>query len=317
MKTSTFPTKADLIECQARIKPYIHRTPVLTSSQLNRLVGAELFFKCENFQRTGSFKMRGASNAVFRLSDQQRQVGVVAHSSGNFAQAVAMAARSADSNAWIVMPENAPRVKVEAVKGYGAEVVFCESTIEARERTAGEIAKQYQATFLHPSNDIDVIVGQGTAAMELFEDEPQLDALITPVGGGGLLAGCSLAARYFCESCKVYAGEPLAADDAWRSLQSGKIELNETADTIADGLRTNLGDNNFPIIQQCVEEIVRVTDDEIIAAMKLVWERMKIVCEPSCAVPLAAILKQSDLFAGRRVGVVLTGGNVDLQKLPF
>ncbi|WP_420380180.1 pyridoxal-phosphate dependent enzyme [Gilvibacter sp.] len=295
----------------------VHRTPVLQSRLLNALSGAELYFKCENFQRMGAFKMRGAINAIAQLSAQQRAKGVVTHSSGNFAQAVALAASELGVPAYIVMPSSAPQVKKTAVIGYGGKVTVSEPTLEAREAMASKIQGETGATFLHPSNDIPVILGQGTAAIELLEDHPELEVVLTPVGGGGLLAGTALAAHYYGNSCKVYAGEPMEADDAYRSLRSGKIETNESTNTVADGLRTQLGDNNFPIIQQLVEDIIRVEEDEIVAAMRLIWERMKIIIEPSCAVPFAAVLKQPELFAGKRVGIVLSGGNVDLNELPF
>jgi len=305
--------KKELLKaCQERIGSLIHRTPVLTSQAINQLAGARLFFKCENFQKTGSFKMRGAMNAVAQLSEEQKAKGVVTHSSGNFAQAVAYSAKQLGVTAYIVMPENAPTVKKEAVRGYGGIVTECEPTIQAREAHTLKIMQEKGATPLHPSNQKEVIIGQGSAAMELLEDYPDLEAIITPVGGGGLLAGTALAAHYYGQNCKVYAGEPMAADDAWRSLQSGQIETNETAHTIADGLRTHLGDINFPVIQQHVEQIIRVEEDEIVQAMRLIWERMKIVIEPSCAVPLAALLREPTLFAGKKVGIILSGGNVDL-----
>ena len=301
----------------ATVGPMVHRTPVLQSRLLNALSEAELYFKCENFQRMGAFKMRGAINAIAQLSAQQRAKGVVTHSSGNFAQAVALAAAELGVPAYIVMPSSAPQVKKTAVIGYGGKVTVSEPTLEAREAMASKIQGETGATFLHPSNDIPVILGQGTAAIELLEDHPELEVVLTPVGGGGLLAGTALAAHYYGNSCKVYAGEPMEADDAYRSLRSGKIETNESTNTVADGLRTQLGDNNFPIIQQLVKDIIRVEEDEIVAAMRLIWERMKIIIEPSCAVPFAAVLKQPELFAGKRVGIVLSGGNVDLNELPF
>ena len=299
------------------VGPMVHRTPVLQSRLLNALSGAELYFKCENFQRMGAFKMRGAINAISQLSAQQRAKGVVTHSSGNFAQAVALAAAELGVPAYIVMPSSAPQVKKTAVIGYGGKVSVSEPTLAAREAMASKIQGETGATFLHPSNDIPVILGQGTAAIELLEDHPELEVVLTPVGGGGLLAGTALAAHYYGNGCKVYAGEPMKADDAYRSLRSGKIETNESTNTLADGLRTQLGDNNFPIIQQLVEDIIRVEEDEIVAAMRLIWERMKIIIEPSCAVPFAAVLKRPELFAGKRVGIVLSGGNVDLNELPF
>ena len=299
------------------VGPMVHRTPVLQSRLLNALSGVELYFKCENFQRMGAFKMRGAINAISQLSAQQRAKGVVTHSSGNFAQAVALAAAELGVPAYIVMPSSAPQVKKTAVIGYGGKVSVSEPTLAAREAMASKIQGETGATFLHPSNDIPVILGQGTAAIELLEDHPELEVVLTPVGGGGLLAGTALAAHYYGNGCKVYAGEPMEADDAYRSLRSGKIETNESTNTVADGLRTQLGDNNFRIIQQLVEDIIRVEEDEIVAAMRLIWERMKIIIEPSCAVPFAAVLKRPELFAGKRVGIVLSGGNVDLNELPF
>lgn len=309
--------KEDLLHCGDRIAPHIHRTPVLTSRLLDQLSGAQLHFKCENFQRMGAFKMRGATNAILQLSDEQRRRGVVTHSSGNFAQAISLAAQSLGVRAWIVMPTNAPAVKKEAVQGYGGEIIECEPTIQAREAASETIVREEGAAFIHPSNDLDVIVGQGTACMELLEDHPDLDVVVTPVGGGGLIAGTALAANFFGTDCAVIGGEPAEADDAWRSLQSGTIEDNETSHTIADGLRTHLGDKNFPIIQQYVQRIVRVSEEEIITAMRLIWERMKIIVEPSSAVAFAAVLKDRKDIEGKKVGIIISGGNVDLGSLPF
>lgn len=309
--------KETLIDVQKRIEPYIHRTPVLTSKLLNETSGAQLFFKCENFQKMGAFKMRGATNAILSLSESERQKGVVTHSSGNFAQAVSLAAKKLGIKAYIVMPENAPQVKKNGVKTYNGEIIECESTPEAREATATRIKDEKGASFLHPSNQDEVILGNGTAAMELLEDYPDLDILMTPVGGGGLIAGTALAVHYFTENCKVIGGEPMVADDAYRSLLSGKIEYNTTFNTVADGLRTHLGDRNFPIIQKYVDRIIRVEENEIIEAMRLIWERMKIIIEPSCAVPFAALLKNKEEFKNKKVGIILSGGNVDLSNLPF
>ncbi|WP_421801046.1 threonine ammonia-lyase [Flagellimonas sp.] len=306
-----------LIDCHERIKPFIHNTPVLTSRLINEIAGADLYFKCENFQRMGAFKMRGAANAIMQLTDEQKQNGVVTHSSGNFAQALSLSAQSLGVKAYIVMPNSAPKVKKEAVKGYGGILIECESTLEARERESDRIVKEHGATFIHPSNDDHVILGQGTACKELLELQPNLDYVVTPVGGGGLIAGTALAAHYFGNHCKTIGGEPFEVDDAYRSLQSGKIETNTTTNTIADGLKTQLGDRNFPIIQKYVNEIVRVTEEEIIAAMRLIWERLKIVCEPSSAVALAAVLKKKDKFQDKKVGIIISGGNVDLSHLPF
>ncbi|GAB4508010.1 MAG: pyridoxal-phosphate dependent enzyme [Allomuricauda sp.] len=309
--------KQHLIDCHERIKPFIHNTPVLTSRLINEMADAHLFFKCENFQRMGAFKMRGAANAIMQLSDEQKQNGVVTHSSGNFAQALSLSAQSLGVTAYIVMPDSAPQVKKEAVKGYGGVLVECESTLEARERTSQEIVEKHGATFIHPSNDDHVILGQGTACKELLELHPNLDYVVTPVGGGGLIAGTALAAHYFGNQCKTVGGEPFEVDDAYRSLQSGQIETNSTTNTIADGLKTQLGDRNFPIIQKHVEEIIRVTEDEIIQSMRLLWERLKIVCEPSCAVALAAVFREKEKFKAQEIGIIISGGNVDLSRLPF
>lgn len=306
-----------LAKAGSDIKPYIHRTPVLTSRSINNITGAEIFFKCENFQRMGAFKMRGATNAILNLPDDKKLNGVVTHSSGNMAQAVSLGAKANDIPAFIVMPENAPSVKKEAVRSYGGIITEVESTIQAREKAAFDIVNAKNATLIHPSNDLHVIIGQGTSALELLEDYPELEAIVVPVGGGGLLAGSAIAGHYFGKNCRVYAGEPMECDDAYRSLQSGQIEKNDSIDTIADGLRTHLGDINFPIIQKYVESIIRVEEEEIIQAMRIIWERMKIIIEPSCAVPLAAVIKDPNEFKGKRVGIILSGGNVDLQKLPF
>ena len=309
--------KTTLLETQKRIAPYVHRTPVLSSRLLNEIADAQLYFKCENFQKMGAFKMRGAASAIMNLSAAQKAKGVVTHSSGNFAQALSLAAQRLRVQAYIVMPENAPQVKKDAVKGYQGIIIECPATIEAREHKAQEIQEQKGATFIHPSNDDDVILGQGTAACELLEDYPDLDYIFTPVGGGGLIAGTALAADAFGNNCKVVGGEPFAVDDAYRSLISGKIEKNTSTATIADGLRTHLGDRNFPIIQQYVHKIIRVEEDEIISAMRLIWERMKIIIEPSCAVPFAALLRNKDDFKNQKIGIILSGGNVDLDNLPF
>ena len=255
--------KEELLSCHEKIKPFIHRTPVMSSRLLNEISGADIYFKCENFQRMGAFKMRGAANAILNLSDEQKARGVVTHSSGNFAQAVALAAKELGVKAYIVMPSSAPSVKKEAVIGYGGEVTVCLPTLEAREANASRIAQETGATPLHPSNDLDVIYGQGTAAIELLEDYPDLDKVFTPVGGGGLIAGTALAVSLFSNKAQTVGGEPFEVDDAYRSLQSGKIETNATTQTIADGLKTQLGDNNFPIIQRHVSEIIRVEEAEI------------------------------------------------------
>ncbi|WP_424493287.1 pyridoxal-phosphate dependent enzyme [Salinimicrobium sp. GXAS 041] len=307
----------ELESIHQQIQPYIHRTPVLTSQLLNEISEAELFFKCENFQKMGAFKMRGAAAVILNLSAEQQQKGVVTHSSGNFAQAVSLAAKKIGVPAYIVMPSSAPQVKKDAVKAYGGKITLCAPNLPAREKAAEKIIEETGATFVHPSNDLDVIYGQGTAALELLQDYPELHYLVTPVGGGGLTAGSALAATLFSEKCKSIGTEPFKADDAYRSLQSGKIETNETTDTMADGLRTQLGDKNFPLIKKYVDEIIRVEEEEIITALRLIWERMKIVVEPSSAVALAGVLREKEKFRDRKVGIILTGGNVDLQNLPF
>ncbi len=309
--------KDTLIEVYNRIKPFIHKTPILSSTLINEMVGADIVFKCENFQKMGAFKMRGAANAILSLSDQERERGVVTHSSGNFAQAVSLAAQKLNVKAYIVMPENAPQVKKSGVKTYEGQIIECESTPQAREATANKVTKEKGASFLHPSNQDEVIYGNSTAAIELLEECPNLDVILTPVGGGGLIAGTALAAHYFSENCKVIGGEPMEADDAYRSLISGKIETNDSFHTVADGLRTHLGDRNFPIIQKHVEKIICVEEDEIVNAMQLIWERMKIIIEPSSAVPFAAVLKNKEEFKNKNVGIILSGGNVDVSNLPF
>ncbi|WP_339917356.1 threonine/serine dehydratase [Yeosuana marina] len=309
--------KAILQQVHERIKPYIHRTPVLTSELINDIVQAKVYFKCENFQKMGAFKMRGATNAILSLTDDERRKGVVTHSSGNFAQALSLAAKKIGVKAYIVMPKNAPQVKKDAVKTYLGNIIECDSTPIAREDMAEKVQKVTGAKFIHPSNDDQVIYGHGTAAMELFEDYPDLDYVFSPVGGGGLIAGTALAATYFSEHCKVVGGEPKNVDDAYRSLLSGKIEFNEHVNTIADGLRTFLGDRNFPIIKKDVEKIIRVEEEDIIKAMKLVWERMKIIIEPSSAVAFAALLKNKRDYKNKKIGVIISGGNVDVTNLPF
>ncbi|MGB8375025.1 MAG: pyridoxal-phosphate dependent enzyme [Salegentibacter sp.] len=310
-------SKQELQQVYERIKPYIHRTPVLTSRLLNEISGAEIFFKCENFQKMGAFKMRGATNAILQLSPEEQQKGVVTHSSGNFAQALSLAAKSLGIPAYIVMPSSAPEVKKAAVRTYGGKITESAPTLKDREKTAKEIMEETGASFLHPSNDLEVIYGQGTAALELLEEQPQLDFVMTPVGGGGLIAGTALSVHYFSENCKTIGAEPFEVDDAYRSLKSGKIEANKTTNTIADGLKTQLGDKNFPIIREHVQEIIRVQEEEIRYAMKLIWERMKIIVEPSSAVAFAAVLREKEKFANKKVGIIISGGNVDLKNLPF
>ena len=309
--------KKDLLDTHTRIKPHIHNTPVLSSSLVNEIVDAQLFFKCENFQKMGAFKMRGALNTVLQLSDEQKKFGVATHSSGNFAQALALSAKLQGTKAYIVMPKNASDIKKKAVKAYGGQIIECEANLDARETSLNKIVDETGAKFLHPYNDYQVIQGQGTAAMELIEEHADLDYIITPVGGGGLLAGTALAAYHFSPKTKVVAGEPLGADDAWQSLEKGELVPQTNPQTIAEGLRTSLGDKTFPIIREYVEKIVRVEEDEIVKAMRLIWERMKIIIEPSSAVAVAALLKEKKKYKGKKVGIILSGGNVDLDNLPF
>lgn len=316
-KLERIPTRQDILETHIAISEMIHYTPLMLSESLNAISGAQLFFKCENFQKIGAFKMRGASSAALRLTDEELELGLATHSSGNHAQAVARAAQLLGVPAFIVMPENAPIIKVEATKGYGAEVIFCTPTIESRETALQEVIERTGATFIHPYNDYNVIAGQATCAYELLQDVEELDTIIAPVGGGGLLSGTALSTRYWSPSTKVIGAEPKAVDDAWRSLQSGHIEINATTHTIADGLRTNLGEKTFGIIRQHVDDIITVSEEAIVEAMRLVWERMKIIIEPSCAVPLAAVLQNKERFENETVGIILTGGNVDLKNLPF
>lgn len=306
-----------VVDAKNRISSHIHRTPVLRSRLLDEIAGCSLFFKCENFQRGGSYKIRGATNAILLMDQKQRNKGVVTHSSGNFAQALSLAAKSVGIEAHIVMPDSAPQVKVNAVKTYGGNVYRCESTLEAREQTAQKIIAETGATFVHPSNDLEVIYGQGTACLELLEHHHELEKIVVPVGGGGLIAGTSLAANALSENYEIIGAEPFEVDDAYRSLISGKIEKNKTTNTIADGLKTQLGDKNFPIIRQHVQTIIRVTEEEIVGAMRLIWERMKIVVEPSSAVTLAAVLREKEKFSDQKIGIILSGGNVDLSDLPF
>jgi threonine dehydratase len=307
-------TKEIISEAHERIKPYVHRTPVLTSEAIDEMAGCTIFFKCENFQKVGAFKARGATNAALQLTPEQRTKGIATHSSGNHAQAIARAAKILGIPSFIVMPSAAPEIKKKGVRGYGGQIFECENNLTSRETTLADVIAKTGATEIHPFNNYHVIAGQATAAKELIEDTPSLDFILAPVGGGGLLSGTLLSAKYFSPATKVIAGEPAGADDAYRSLQSGKIEPSQS-NTIADGLLTSLGDKTFPIIRDHVEKIITVTEDEIIAAMRLIWERMKIIVEPSGAVPLAAVLKEKESFKGKKIGIILSGGNVDLEKI--
>jgi threonine dehydratase len=311
------PSIADIQAAAERIRPYAHRTPVMTSAYFDRLLAANVFFKCENFQRVGAFKFRGACNAVFSLPEGAIPRGVATHSSGNHAQALALAARLRGMRAFIVMPRNAPKVKRQAVADYGAEIIPCEPTVADREATTERVVAETGATLVHPYNDPRIIAGQGTAALELLEEVWPLDLLLAPVGGGGLISGTAIAAAAISPHTRVIAAEPAGADDAYRSLQGGEIVPSVNPQTIADGLRTSLGDLTFAAIRRHVSQIVTVSEEGIVMAMRQVWERMKIVIEPSAAVPLAALLENKIDVRGQRIGVILSGGNVDLDNLPF
>lgn len=311
------PTLNDIIKAAERIKPYAHRTPVLTCESLNQQVNAQVYLKCENFQKVGAFKFRGACNAIYALSDEEAARGVCTHSSGNHAQALALAARIRGIPAYIVMPNNAPSVKKNAVAGYGGQITFCEPTLEARESTLDRIRLDTGANVVHPYNDERVIAGQGTATLELLDTIPDLDLIITPVGGGGLLSGTAIAAQGIKPGIRVIAGEPEMADDAYRSMKAGKLIPSVNPKTIADGLLTTLGQLTFPIIQERVEQIVTVSEQGIIDSLKFVWERAKIIIEPSSAVAVGVLWEKKIDLSGLKVGVILSGGNVDLEKLPW
>lgn len=311
------PTLADVRQAAERIRGIAHRTPVLTCASLDAHVGARVFLKCENLQKVGAFKFRGATNAVRALSDADAARGVVAHSSGNHAQALALAARMRGVPAYIVMPENAPSVKKAAVAGYGGKITLCEPTLAAREATQADVIAETGATEVHPYNNPRIIAGQGTAAMELLEDVPDLDVIMAPVGGGGLLSGTAIAATELKPGIRVIAGEPEGADDAYRSIQAGQIMPSVQPRTIADGLLTSLGSLTFPIIRDRVEQIVTVSESAIITAMRFVWERAKLVIEPSAAVPIAVLFERKIDLSGRRIGIIVSGGNVEMDRLPW
>jgi threonine dehydratase len=300
-----------------RIAPHIHRTPVVTSASLDALAGAQLYFKCENLQRSGSFKMRGATNAVLSLSEQEAARGVLTHSSGNHAAALALAARRRGIHAWIVMPSDAPQIKARAVEAFGGKIVFCEPTLAARETAASELAQRTGAVLIHPYDDDRIITGQATAAVELIEEVPDLDFVLAPVSGGGLLSGTAIAAKHLLPAAGVVGCEPRNADDAARSLAAGKIEPAATTKTMADGLRATLAPRTFAILQRMVDRIALVSEEEIVAAMRLLWERLKMVVEPSGAVSAAPALFKQIGAEGKKVGIILSGGNLDLDSLPF
>ena len=305
----------EAVELAAKtIAPYIHRTPVLTNKSINELTGIDFYFKCENFQKIGAFKIRGGMNATLSLSPAQLKNGIATHSSGNHAQALAYAAKTLGIKAYIVMPKSSAQVKVDAVRGYGAEVIICESNQAAREAALDKVVAETGAEFIHPYDDFRVITGQATCVKELIEEVPDLQIVITPVGGGGLLSGTCLGAAFFKPGLKVYGGEPEGAADAVLSIQSGKVEKAPFINTIADGLLTTLSEQTLAIIKEHVTDILLVSEEEIIAALRLIYERMKIIVEPSCVVPFAAAMRNAHLFKGKKVGIILTGGNVDLTK---
>jgi threonine dehydratase len=313
------PAFSDVKDASLRIRQYIHKTPVLSSSGINEIAGGKLFFKCENFQKAGAFKFRGACNAVFSLFASDRDVPkrVATHSSGNHAAALALAAKLKGIDAHIVMPANSPEIKKRAVAGYGAGITFCEPTLKARETTLAKVIKETGATEVHPYNDFFVIAGQGTAAMELIDQEGNFDIILVPVGGGGLISGTALSVKAMLPDCQVIGVEPAGADDAFRSFHSGRQVPSENPQTVADGLLTSLGTRTFAVILDKVDDIVTVSEEKIIEAMRMIWERMKIIIEPSAAVPLAAILEKKVDVKGKKTGIILSGGNLDLDKLPF
>ena len=315
--TMTIPTYDDVLIAHERIKPYIHETPVLTSQFINELTGAELFFKCENFQKAGAFKVRGACNAVFGLDEATASIGVATHSSGNHALSLSYAAGRRGIPVTVVMPRTAPQAKKDAVRGYGGTIVECEPSTSSREAVFAEVVAESGAEFVHPYNDPRVIAGQGTCSKELIGQVENLDAVVAPIGGGGMISGTCLTLSNIAPEVKIYAAEPLNADDAARSFRAGHIIADDAPETVADGLKVPLKDLTWHFVSNQITDILTATEEEIVDAMKLIWKRMKIVMEPSSAVPLATILKNPELFKGKRVGVIITGGNVDLDALPW
>jgi threonine dehydratase len=311
------PTLSDIRAAHERIKPFIHNTPVMSSQQLNILFGCEMYFKCENFQKAGAFKFRGATNAVLSLSDEEKKRGVVTHSSGNHAAALSLAAKMNGVKAYIIMPESAPAVKKSAVAGYGAEITYCKSTLQAREETTSIIMEKTGAALIHPYDNFNVICGQGTAALELLSEKSDLEIIIAPIGGGGLMSGTSTTAKGLNNKIKVIGAEPLNANDAYISFTTGKLTPSENPLTVADGLLTSLSELTFAIIRKNVDKIFNAKEESIIECMRLIWERMKIIIEPSSATALAIIKENHEEFKGRKVGIIISGGNVDFRKLPF
>ena len=310
-------TLKDIESAHERIRPFIHRTPVLTNSSIDNLIGAKLFFKCENFQKAGSFKIRGASNAVELLSDEEFKRGVATTSSGNHGAALSMAVTRRGGKTKVVMPHNTPKIKVNNVERNGGEVVWCEPDQKYRESVLKDVVDETGATVVHPYNDERIMAGQGTCAKELLEDVPDLDSIVSPVSGGGLLSGSLLAAKNMKSSITVYGAEPEEADDAYQSLKLGRIVPNKTINTICDGLRAQIGSKTFPVIQNLVDDIIPIAEEDIINSLRMIWERLKIIVEPSCSITLALIIKNKQLFKGRNVGLIMSGGNLDLDNLPW
>lgn len=311
------PTLDDMLEARERIAPHIHRTPVLTSRMLDEAAGTSLFFKCENLQKAGAFKARGASNAVFGLSEEQARKGVATHSSGNHGTCLSYAAGRRGIPCTVVMPRTAPQAKKDAVRGYGGRVVECEPSTSSREAVFAEVVAETGAEFVHPYNDPRVIAGQATCSAELIEQVADLDAVVAPIGGGGMISGTCLTLSHLAPHVKIYAAEPEQADDACRSFKAGRIIADDAPETIADGLKVPLKELTWRFVSRHVADVLTASEAEIVEAMKLTWKRLKIVMEPSSAVPLAVVLKHPEIFAGKRVGVIVTGGNVDLDKLPW
>ena len=310
-------TLKDIASAHDRIRPYIHRTPVLTNNSLNEFTGANLFFKCENFQKAGSFKIRGATNTVELLTQDEMDKGVATTSSGNHGAALSMAVTRREGKTKVVMPHNTPKIKVDNVERNGGEVVWCEPDQSSREQVLADLVNESGATVVHPYNDERIIAGQGTCAKELLEDHPEIQIIVSPVSGGGLLSGTLLSAKEMNEQVSVYGAEPAEADDAYRSLQNGEIVPNDTINTICDGLRAQIGTITFPIIQKYVDEIITLSEEEILDSMKMIWERLKIIVEPSCSISLAAIIKNKNKFSGKNVGLIMSGGNVDLNQISW
>ena len=310
-------TLKDIESAHERIRPFIHRTPVLTNSSIDNLIGAKLFFKCENFQKAGSFKIRGATNAVEMLSDKDFNKGVATTSSGNHGAALSMAVSRRGGSTKVVMPHNTPKIKVNNVLRNGGEVVWCDPDQKYRESVLKDVVKENGSTVVHPYNDERIMAGQGTCVKELLEDVPNIDVIVSPVSGGGLLSGSLIAAKAMNSHIKVFGAEPKEADDAYRSLKKGTIVSNKTIDTICDGLRAQIGTKTFPVIKDLVDEIITIEENEVIDSLRMIWERLKIIVEPSCSIALALVLKKKHLFKGQNVGLIMSGGNVDLNKLPW